>query len=167
MGGYYSQTEETAKKRRTHAFRMQPRTVLMSKSLVVLVADEEPAIRELLKDYLSELEMRAILAATGQDVLQTLRTTHVDVVLIDMHLPGMDTLAVFSEAVKANPALRRRFIFTGPLAGAQGRNETGSLMLAKPFRFEDLAAAILTLCDQAIASPSARLRRAAQGGEQG
>ncbi|MBI3828926.1 MAG: response regulator [Planctomycetes bacterium] len=136
----------------------------MNTSLVVLVADEEPAIRDLLRDYLAELDLAAIPVATGQDVLKVLRTTHVDVVLIDAHLPGMDAQAVFREAVKIDPALRRRFIFTGPLTGPQGRTEFGSLMLTKPFRLEDLAAAILELCDRALPQRAPRERRAAEGG---
>ena len=135
----------------------------MKTSLVVLVADEESAIRDLLKDYLSELDLRVILAANAAEVLRAVREHRVDIVLIDLHLPGTDAPTLFAEAVKLRPDLRQRFIFTGPIAGAKSRTEFGSMLLAKPFRFEDLGNAILALCDRAANKRSQSGGQASQG----
>jgi DNA-binding response OmpR family regulator len=58
----------------------------------VLVVDDEPHIRDVLRGYLQADGHRVLEAASGEDALATLGTEHVDLVLLDVMLPGIDGL---------------------------------------------------------------------------
>src|SRR5262245_45918684 len=66
---------------------------------VVLVVDDDPGLRESCRLILEE-QFDVIDAPDGAQALEILRGTQVDVVLLDVRLPGMDGLEVL-EHVKA------------------------------------------------------------------
>ena len=55
---------------------------------VVLVVDDEPGVRESLRFLLSP-SYRVLTVSSGEDALATLRTEPVDVVLLDLSMPGI------------------------------------------------------------------------------
>ncbi len=75
-------------------------------SLKVLVVDDEPLARMRLRDLLSDCDEPATElvgeAAHAQQALDTLGSTPCDVVLLDIHMPGMDGLRL-AQAIKALP----------------------------------------------------------------
>lgn len=60
----------------------------------VLALDDDPDIRTLLADALSGHDLRVTAVATGAQMLQVLRDEAVDVLLLDLRLPGEDGLAL-------------------------------------------------------------------------
>jgi len=56
----------------------------------VLVVDDDPAIRELISDYLTENELRVTAAATGAEMKAALEAEAIDLVLLDLRLKGED-----------------------------------------------------------------------------
>jgi DNA-binding response OmpR family regulator len=58
----------------------------------VLVVDDEPHIREVLRRYLEAAGHRVLEAGSGEDALATLGEGGVDLVLLDVRLPGIDGL---------------------------------------------------------------------------
>jgi len=56
----------------------------------ILVVDDDPAIRELLTEYLSENELRVSAAASGAEMAQVLREAAIDLVMLDLRLAGED-----------------------------------------------------------------------------
>ncbi|MGI9004094.1 MAG: response regulator [Pseudonocardia sp.] len=60
----------------------------------VLLVEDDARIRQALGLALSDEDYRVVEAASGEDALTWLDTTTVDVVLLDLMLPGMDGLAV-------------------------------------------------------------------------
>jgi len=58
----------------------------------VLVVDDDPAIRTLLSDYLGENELRVTAVAGGREMLAVLDQEVVDLVVLDLRLPGEDGL---------------------------------------------------------------------------
>ena len=56
----------------------------------VLVVDDDAAIRELLSEYLAENDMRVTTAASGSEMADTLREESIDLVVLDLRLPGED-----------------------------------------------------------------------------
>ena len=58
----------------------------------ILIVDDEPAIRQSLKDVLEDEGYRVAAADGGEACLEILRKHSVDVVLLDVWLPGMDGL---------------------------------------------------------------------------
>jgi putative two-component system response regulator len=68
----------------------------------ILVADDQAANRELLQELLSEQGFRVVTAGDGKTALQTLSTTLVDLVLLDVMMPGMTGFEV-CQKIKSNP----------------------------------------------------------------
>ena len=64
---------------------------------LVLVVEDEPAIASILTAYLERDGLRSRMASDGQEALQLFRLLRPDLVLLDIHLPGMDGLSVVRE----------------------------------------------------------------------
>ena len=58
----------------------------------VLLVDDDPSVRGLVSDYLGEFDYRVSAVASGQAMQQVLAQSVVDVVLLDLRLPGEDGL---------------------------------------------------------------------------
>jgi CheY-like chemotaxis protein len=55
----------------------------------LLIADDEPHVRELLRDFLTGQGYEVATVATGSQALDTVPTFQPDVILVDMLMPGM------------------------------------------------------------------------------
>jgi DNA-binding NarL/FixJ family response regulator len=73
----------------------------------ILIADDHAIIRDGLKQILSAVpEMQVVAEAVdGADVLARLRTTAVDVLLLDMSMPGRSGIALIQQIRASLPAL--------------------------------------------------------------
>lgn len=60
----------------------------------ILVVDDDPQIRELLEDYLTNNELRVTVAANRQQMSSTLAEEAVDLVILDLRLAGEDGMAI-------------------------------------------------------------------------
>jgi len=76
-------------------------TVKMQKRLV-LVADDDPDIAELVKLHLEQAGYQTIVAGRGVQVLEVARREHPDLIVLDILLPDMDGRAVL-ETLKSEP----------------------------------------------------------------
>src|SRR6266446_7358139 len=56
----------------------------------VLAIDDDPAMRELIADYLGENELRVTAVATGSEMVQTLAQHAIDLVVLDLRLAAED-----------------------------------------------------------------------------
>ena len=56
----------------------------------ILVVDDDPAMRELLRVYLSENDFRVSVAEGGSKMAEVLRTEAIDLVILDLRLRGED-----------------------------------------------------------------------------
>jgi two-component system OmpR family response regulator len=63
----------------------------------ILVVDDDPAMRELLKDYLGENDFRVSLADGGAAMTEVLRTEAIDLVMLDLRLRGEDGMHLARE----------------------------------------------------------------------
>jgi signal transduction histidine kinase/ActR/RegA family two-component response regulator/streptogramin lyase len=61
-----------------------------SRSLTVLVAEDNPVNQRLATAILRRRGHRVVLAADGREAIERARTTHIDVVLMDVQMPGMN-----------------------------------------------------------------------------
>ena len=71
----------------------------------VLVADDNPAGRELVRETLRDLVSNLVEAENGSEALRKIRETKPDLVLLDIQMPEMDGYQVLSE-IRRDPALR-------------------------------------------------------------
>lgn len=109
----------------------------------ILVIDDEPPIRRLLRITLTAHEHRVIEAATAREALSLLRHEKPDLVLLDLGLPDMDGQALI-RAIRAESAV--------PILVLSSRGEEATKVQAldagaddyvtKPFGAEELLARI-------------------------
>lgn len=114
----------------------------------ILIVDDDPDIREFMRDAIASWHCVALAAASGREALDILDHRHVDVVLCDLVMPGMDgaeTLREIRQGVPGLPVIMMSAIMTPDLRrhlcdiGAQS-------CLAKPMGRKELALALLPWC---------------------
>jgi two-component system nitrogen regulation response regulator NtrX len=71
----------------------------------VLVADDEKGIRETLKRLLEYEHYRVLLAEDGLEALKMVESELLDIVLLDIKMPGMDGLEVLARLHQSHPQL--------------------------------------------------------------
>ena len=70
----------------------------------VLVIDDEPKIREVLRHYLIADGFEVAEAASGEEGLDRMQSLHPDVVVLDVRLPGKDGFEVLAELRRISSA---------------------------------------------------------------
>jgi len=103
-----------------------------------LIADDESAIRELLKAELDSAGYRVLAAADGEESLALFQKNVGEVCLLitDGEMPKMDGPAVIAAIRKLQPGLP--VILTS--AGGDPASMSNIYQVAKPFAFEDILA---------------------------
>ena len=106
----------------------------------VLVVDDEPIVRESIRDWLVEAGYHVATAETGEQALEMVRLQDFSVLVVDLRLPGKTGIKVL-EAVKAErPWIRTIVITAYPSAEtAQEAKRLGAIdYLLKPFSPDSL-----------------------------
>ncbi|WP_203234453.1 hybrid sensor histidine kinase/response regulator [Sphingomonas solaris] len=112
---------------------------------VVLVVEDETAVREIVVDVLEELGYRAIQAADGPSGLKILQTdTRVDLLVSDVGLPGLNGRQLADQARERRRDLKVLFMtgYAENATIANGFLDPGMEMITKPFAIESLATRI-------------------------
>jgi len=114
----------------------------------VLLIDDEPMILRLLSILLAD-SCDVVTAPSGSKGMELLeRDRNFDVVLCDLHMPGVDGIGVYERVRELEPPLVERFIFTsGGAVTTRAReflDRVQPKQLAKPFPPEELLALIRT-----------------------
>lgn len=111
----------------------------------VLVVDDDEASREALSMLLEQMGLRALTARSGEAALQTLKHATVDLVLLDLRMPGLSGFEVLRH-LKARPGWRAPVIMTTASGDSQDVGEALRLGAAgyilKPVKAELLRARI-------------------------
>jgi DNA-binding NtrC family response regulator len=75
----------------------------MSRSANVLIVDDDPALRQTMEAIVKSAGMNSITAGTGEEALETIRRSPVDVMLLDVQLPGVSGLHVLRQVRERHP----------------------------------------------------------------
>lgn len=75
----------------------------MERQVVILIADDNQAVRDSLAKVFRKEGYRVLLASEGYCALETLRHKAVDVALIDLKMPGLDGLSVIKAGREISP----------------------------------------------------------------
>lgn len=117
----------------------------------VLVVDDEPSICKALTMALQRAGYDAEFALSGEAALGTIRSKHVDVLLIDLRIPDTRGDVVFEVAAAIQPQLRTQTLFmTGDIT-EKGHNLIAACkcnFLRKPFDLRDMLDAVAALSPQ-------------------
>ena len=112
----------------------------------VLVVDDEPDVRLIARMVLQADGYEVDEVATGEAALAALGAQRPDVLLLDVRLPGIGGWEVL-QRVRSDPTLAGLpvVVFTADLGAsseAPEHLEEGEVLLTKPFRADDLLAAV-------------------------
>ena len=74
----------------------------MTRSVVMLVDDEVPFVDTMTK-RLGKRDLEIVTAYSGQEALEKLKARKVDVVILDVKMPGMDGIETLRRIKEAHP----------------------------------------------------------------
>src|SRR5262245_4283297 len=60
----------------------------------ILVVDDDPLVRDMIVDYLSDNEMRVTALASGHDIGDVLQRETIDLLVLDLRMPGQDGMQI-------------------------------------------------------------------------
>ncbi|HEA51406.1 response regulator transcription factor, partial [Marinobacter antarcticus] len=113
----------------------------------VLIIEDNPGIGELVSMQVKDLDMEPILVDRGDDGLERFRQGGIDLVVLDLMLPGLDGLSVCRE-IRAIPGYVPVLILTAKsteLDRVLGLEMGADDYLTKPFSVAELAARVKAL----------------------
>ncbi len=106
----------------------------------ILVVDDEEYMLSLLREILQTLGYRPLTAANGSQALELLSTAPVDLVITDIHMPGISGLELL-QRVKLKQPQTPVVLITGfgvERAARAARDHHADGFLGKPFHIEEL-----------------------------
>jgi two-component system OmpR family response regulator len=126
----------------------------------ILVVDDDPQIRELLEEYLTENALRVSVVSSGQQMAKILADEAIDLVVLDLRLAGEDGMAI-ARTLREQSAI--------PIVMLTGvRDEADRVMglelgaddyLTKPFSPRELLARIRTVLRRTKGAALAQARQ--------
>ena len=127
---------------------------------LVLVIDDDPAVRRALERVFLKHGHQVLLAADGEQGLRLWRERGADLVLLDIHMPGTNGIEVLVQLRGLSPRL--------PVIVMSGGDQTrdldllgdaellgASAVLSKPFTLDEVFSLMNRLCGGSIPSSAA------------
>jgi CheY-like chemotaxis protein len=111
-----------------------------AKKMKILIVEDEPAVREGLREWLTEDGYDVECVNTGEDALKRIREEEFGVIVLDLRLPGIDGLQVFEEAKGLTPQAKGILITAFPSKETLEKAKKLGILdyLPKPFQVTDL-----------------------------
>jgi excisionase family DNA binding protein len=107
----------------------------------VLIVDDDEVVRATITEWLATVQQREVIAAaSGEEALAILKTTEVDLVLLDLSLPGLDGVETFRYMQALRPGVPVIIVTGDPdsVLMAQAREIGPLTAISKPIRFAQL-----------------------------
>lgn len=118
----------------------------MTKQVNILVVDDDPQICDLLKDYMSQHGYKVFTAHNGHQMERELKKANMDIVVLDVMLPGEDGLTLCRKLREKSPVSILMLSAVGEETDKVVGLEMGADdYLAKPFSIRELHARIKAL----------------------
>jgi DNA-binding response OmpR family regulator len=130
----------------------------------VLVVDDEPVIRQILRQGLAARNLEVIEAGTGMDALRRVKEKDPDLLILDAMLPDVHGIDIMkrlreSQRYKALPVVMVTAVYKGWRMAADVKEAYGVYAyIEKPFDLRDIVSAV----DDALAGRPAGERRSAE-----
>ncbi len=121
----------------------------------VLLVEDEPTLRDLVRRMLVSLGYQVVVAESGPHALAlpTQTIASVDLVLTDVVMPGMSGRRMYELLLASRPGLGVVYMsgYTDQIIAPHGVLESGTYFLQKPFVQDDLAAILRAALDHVAA----------------
>lgn len=121
----------------------------------ILVVDDEPSQRDVLRAMLKALGYQATTAASGEEALEQMRQQRYSLLILDMAMPpGLNGPETYEAALRIEPG-QKAIISSGLLEPEEVRSATTlgiSTFLRKPYKLADLADAVSSNLPNGVAS---------------
>lgn len=117
----------------------------------VLIADDEPTLRSLLKTNLQLEGFETLTASNGEEALRIIRDETPDVVLLDVMMPVMDGWQVLEELSKSHNRHTKVILVTAKASTEsqlQGWELGCDEYLTKPFDLDDMIDRIMEVVER-------------------
>ncbi len=108
---------------------------------ILIIEDEDP-IRELIKLHLTMAGYEVLEAATGSKGLELIKNEEIDLILLDIMLPGIDGLSLLPEITKRDVSVIMLTAKDGLKDKMQGFDLGADDYITKPFQAVELLARI-------------------------
>lgn len=118
--------------------------IQIGEGATVLIVEDDAAVRMVVNECLRDLGYRTLKAVDGLKAVDILRTQHIDLLVTDVGLPGMNGRQVADVARQSQPDLNVLFM-TGYAQNAVLRSgflDQGMAMIIKPFSSEAFIAKV-------------------------
>jgi len=139
---------------------MSPRnkdgTTAGDKKKTILLVDDDPSVREMVGRVLVGEGYLVLSADSGAEALRIAAAAHIDLVLLDLNMPGQSGWDTFERLASEDPLLAVIVITARPQQLFTAVNAGVGALLEKPLNFTKLLA---TMRDLLVESPEVRLAR--------
>ena len=106
----------------------------------VLCVDDEPLIRMMLADSVTDLGLIALEAENGEEAVALIEAEKVDLVITDIRMGEISGWEVAERARAKHPTMPIIYVSGFP---SKGKSLPGAIYIAKPFRPHEIEAAVL------------------------
>jgi len=113
-------------------------------SETILVLDDEPLVLKVNANELRKLGYQVRCAASGEEALAYLQEHHVDLVLLDLLMPGLNGVETYQRMLRYNPR-QKAIVYSGyaqPSMVAEAQQLGADPILIKPTPLNVLARAV-------------------------
>jgi CheY-like chemotaxis protein len=152
---YFPRVDEAEGEADAMPLRDSAKDLPLTGSETVLVVEDEPGVRELVRKVLQRGGYRVILAATPTEAIELLSTTTdpIDLLMTDVVLPEMSGRVLASRIALTRPALRVLYMsgYTDNAIVHHGVLDPGTPFLQKPFTPTTLTAKVRETLDKSAA----------------
>jgi two-component system phosphate regulon response regulator OmpR len=129
----------------------------MNRADRILVVDDDPELRKLLADYLTDVGFEVELAADGEQMWRLIANAMPDAIVMDLMLPGTDGLTLIREVrAKSNVPILMLSARGEEIDRVVGLEVGADDYLAKPFSPRELLARLRALLRRTHAVPVAQ-----------
>jgi CheY-like chemotaxis protein len=124
----------------------------------IMLVDDDPAIRQMLARLLAGEGYDVLLAVNGREAVEVVRVAEIDLVLLDLNMPGMDGWETYEQLAGESPLLPIVVITARPNQSFTALAAGIGALLEKPL---DLPKLFLTIRDLLDEPSEIRLARVA------
>lgn len=123
-------------------------------SSCVLIVDDDADLSETLARLMGRFGHKCLVASSGAEAIALIDTASPDLVVTDLHMPGLDGVAVTRRAREKSPPIPVVLMTAYPTPEMK-REVGGTICLAKPFANADMLDAV----ERALASNKSGVRQ--------